>query len=295
MRFIFWAIFFNLFLLALVVLPSSAGLIFLSVGQGDAALDVLGDAAFLVDAGPTGEAARSISRQLGRRKYLDVVFISHLDKDHWGGLPEIVRRYDIGAVVFPFDGSSRSDIRQMPQELSSALAFAEKKGSRLVALGAGSAVDFGVGRMEVLSPDNTASLKGDNNRSLVLLFDSVFGKALFTGDIGRTAEKYLIKKYGSRLDAEILKVSHHGSKSSSGADFLSRVSPDISVISVGKNSYGHPSPEVIARLIEAGSKVIRTDVSGDVLLPSTGICNGGFVAELARSPVRCYAFSRKKR
>lgn len=268
MRFIFWAIFFNLFLLASLLSGPSPRLVFLSVGQGDAALSFSGSFSILVDAGPSGEAARGISRVLGRRKYLDVVFISHLDKDHWGGFPEVAKRYEIGAVVFPGDPSSRPDIKNMPPELANAVIEAERKGSRLVSLGAGSSVDLGADSVFIMSPDNSAILKGDNNRSLVVRLESPGRQTLFTGDIGRTAEKYLIKKYGRKLHAQILKVSHHGAKSSSGADFLSAVSPEAAVISVGKNSYGHPSSETIARIIAAGGEVFRTDRLGDVSFPS---------------------------
>jgi len=268
MRLILSAIFFNLCLFVFLIFSDRSGFVFLSVGQGDAALKFDKDYAFLVDAGPKGEATRGVSRILGRRKYLDIVFISHSDKDHWGGFPEVSRRYKIGAVVFPADSSSRPEIEKMPSELFESLVVAEKNGSRLIALRSGDSINFGSESLIVLSPDNAPSLKGNNNRSLVFSFVSPQNKFLFVGDIGRTTEKYLIKKYGRELDTDILKVSHHGSKSSSGADFLSLASPEAAVISVGKNSYGHPSPEVITRLIEAGSEVFRTDFSGDIFFRS---------------------------
>lgn len=271
MRLILSAIFFNLCLFVLLIFSDRSGLVFLSVGQGDAALKFDKDYAFLVDVGPKGEAARGVSRILGRRKYLDIVFISHLDKDHWGGFPEVARRYKIGAVVFPADSSSRPEIEKMPPEFFESLVDAEKNGARLITLRSGDSISFGDESLVVLSPDGSSSLKGYNNRSLVFSFVSPENKFLFVGDIGRTTEKYLIKKYGRELDTDVLKVSHHGSKSSSGADFLSLASPKTAVISVGKNSYGHPSPEVTVRLIEAGSGVFRTDFSGDVFFRSGSV------------------------
>ena len=95
-------------------------------------------------------------------------------------------------------------------------------------------------------------------------FSSPDGKALFTADNDKKVENYLAGKYN--LSADILKVGHHGSKTSSVAEFLKAVSPKISVIEVGKNSYGHPTKDALARLADIGSRIFRTDKNGIIKL-----------------------------
>ena len=90
-------------------------------------------------------------------------------------------------------------------------------------------------------------------------------KLLLTGDIGQNVEKYLVKKLGSQLKTDILKVAHHGSKFSSSNEFLGVVNPKVAVIEVGDNRYGHPTPEAIQRLSEANIlKILRTDQDGTI-------------------------------
>ena len=110
-----------------------------------------------------------------------------------------------------------------------------------------------------------------NENSLVLLVVYGSKKILFTGDINSSVERELIKKYGSLIDSDVLKIAHHGSKNSSSEEFLRAVSPEYAVISVGAfNQFGHPAQETLDRISAQRAAVIRTDVSGGVILSSDG-------------------------
>ena len=113
------------------------------------------------------------------------------------------------------------------------------------------------------------SEKSENNNSLVLRIDHGSQSFLFTGDAEKEAESAMVSK-GANVKANVLKVAHHGSKSSSSASFLRAVSPQIAVISVGSNSYGHPTSKVIEALQKVGAQVLRTDEVGSIIMKSDG-------------------------
>jgi len=110
---------------------------------------------------------------------------------------------------------------------------------------------------------------GINNSSLVLKLNFKDVSILFTGDIEKEAERLLCEDEVN-LDADVLKVAHHGSSTSSTEEFLDSVTPDVAVISVGKNNFGHPSEEVLQRMESKGIYVLRTDISGAVVLKTYG-------------------------
>ena len=115
----------------------------------------------------------------------------------------------------------------------------------------------------MLSPSQSNLLKRElNDTALVMLLKSSNLTALYTGDAGFNIENELMKKYD--LNADILKVGHHGSKYASSMEFLNKVSPKISAIGVGKNSYGHPTKETLSRLADIGSQIFRTDKDGTI-------------------------------
>ncbi len=259
-------IFFNA-VSALMIAPTPKRYVFMDVGQGDAALSQSGSHIYLVDTGPEGGIVRKIGEYLGRRKYLDVVFISHYDKDHSGGALEIAKRYEIGALVFPSaDGKTYPDTTSMPYELFEAMNIARARGTRVTAVTSGTKIDFGEEQLEILSPDIRMKLKGDNDNSIVIFAIAKPKRILFAADISQKAEEKLMRKYGKLLRADILKVAHHGAKSSTGDRLLKYVRPELAIISVGKNFYGHPAKETLQRLILAGAKIRRTDYEGDIQL-----------------------------
>ncbi len=175
---------------------------------------------------------------------LELVFLSHSDKDHVGALGGVASRYNIGKII---DAPRHGDLLRY-----GLLSFDIVKGSEPVV----SKVDAGGSE--------------SNERSVAIKIVYEKFSALFTGDLDLGSELALVGK-GVLTKAEVLKVSHHGSKFGSGEEFLRRIMPKWSVVSVGaKNSYGHPSSDTLLRLDTVGSKVLRTDQMGSIRFVTDG-------------------------
>lgn len=227
---------------------------FLDVGQGDSALITKGDVNMLIDTGgnvfgdynPGVEVTCNLLKSRGI--VLDMVFITHFDLDHSNGVDCII---DSG-IVENF-GISYED------ESSNIYNSIVDSGLETHLLGAGDSIDIGELRFEIVSPKSGYQESNDN--SLVLSLKYREREVLFTGDISSTVEDDLTDKLNA---VDILKVAHHGSDTSSSERFLQLTSPEYAVISVGVNSYGHPSEQVLERLNHIGAKVFRTDEDGAI-------------------------------
>ena len=274
---------------------SRLAVVFCAVGQGDAAVVSRGFTQVLIDAGPpSSKAADCLARRLPFFDHrLEAVIVSHPQADHFGGLPEVLQRYQVDKFIFNgYAGDSRAWT-----ELSRLI---DREQSQIITLAAGDKLKIGEVEIDVLWPEDKnyknykshkpesetkvlgiASSRDLNQNALVLKLTYGNFSALFTGDIGEKEEKEIL---GLGLEAgfpasrpkpifqstTILKVSHHGSKTSSSAQFLAAVRPALAVIEVGKNSYGHPAAEVLERLGAVGAKVLRTDRDGDVVISTDG-------------------------
>lgn len=256
-------------------LPARAGeleLHLIDVGQGDAvALRTPHGHWLLVDAGRSwrgGDAGRATVIPYLRRRGGDLALfiLSHPHADHVGGASSVLRSlhpsvYWDGAFV----GTSP------PYRASLATARAEHVRWRRVHPGDTLQID-GVG-LRVLAPDSAwmASLDGPNEASVVLLVKYGSVRFLLMGDAEHGEEGWLMRHERALLDVDVLKVGHHGSKTSSGAAFLDAVSPRLALVSVGAgNSYGHPSPAVLKALARHGAVVLRTDREGSVIVRTDG-------------------------
>lgn len=239
-------------------------LYFLNVGQGDSELVRGCYGVFLIDAGSGEEVVAELESVLGQRKRIDIVFLSHAERDHAGGLLALMDRYELGAVALPLFKTDLS------VTLKAELA---RRSIPVVYFFAGSQVTQGALSFRALWPFAREVNKEANDNSLVLKYTDGFLKALFAGDISSHAEKKIVKMMGSDVRADILKVPHHGSRFSSSDPFLQAVIPRVAFIEVGKNSYGHPSSEVIDRIMRGGARVLRTDASGtlEVLYEQGGL------------------------
>lgn len=240
-------------------------LYFLDVGQGDSELVVLpGNVKLLIDGGPDSKVLDKLSDIFTPiDRYIDLVILTHPQTDHFGGLIDVLKTYKVGVFI----NNGREGTAKAYDNLKTAV---EKNGAQHLVLKAGDAIKHNGATFKVLSPPrkNPAS-KELNDTSLVMLFSAGDGlKVLYAGDIGFGVEKELLAKYD--LDVDVLKVGHHGSKYASGKSFLSEVSPAVSVIGVGKNSYGHPTKETLTRLASVGSQIYRTDLDGIVKLTFNG-------------------------
>lgn len=226
---------------------------FLDVGQGDSAVAELSDGkTIVIDTGRTGRETAEFLRYIGKRE-VDAVILSHVHPDHSGGFRHLVERFNVkevwdnGRIMYPED--LKLNGRHRPLER-------------------GDSAEQGSSSITVLHPYREFySLFGyeydeENNSSLVLKLSSGKTSFLFTGDIEDEAEDD-IAHLGPWLKSEIIKVPHHGSRTSLNELFLSEVSPAIAVISAGRdNAFGHPSPEVLERL--QGVRVLRTDLDGAI-------------------------------
>ena len=260
---------------------------FLDVGQGDAivisfpqgALMLLdsggrigfdsregyeeGEEVFAEDRIGVGEAA--VAPYLWRRgiKRLDWIAASHGDADHVEGFGEIVRGFEIGAAL---KGASK-------QGDSAPAAFdraARATNAPLRSLKRGDVIDVDGARAEVLSPFADQPPMSDNNESLVLRLTLGKRSFLLTGDIEKEAETRLVESK-SDLRADVLKVAHHGSKTSSTIEFLERAQPQHAVISVAKLSpFGHPHAEALARLQTTNASIWRTSECGAITISTDG-------------------------
>ena len=242
----------------------------LDVGQGDAiAIATPGRHWLLVDAGPKirdydAGASRVLPflREQGART-LEVWLASHPDLDHVGGAPAVLEGIGAKRVIGSGRVTGQSGQIAVLQWLTeqSAAWYKAVEGSRL-------AVD-GV-ELTFLHPDSDlaeSDAAGPNDFSLVFLLTYGEFTMLFTGDVSGEVEDRLSLEYGEALEAEVLKIAHHGSASSTTSRFLAAVQPELAVISVGRgNLYGHPSPRVLRRLEALGIPVRRTDRDGTLVI-----------------------------
>lgn len=237
---------------------------FLDVGQGDAAVVSTYDGkAYLVDGGGIYGRERGENKgatvilpylkSLGIRE-VEAAFLSHPDIDHMTGILEVMDEMPVRAVLlsdYPFEEGEEI---QTLKEMTTAV-YAVKAGDI-----------SSDGRWECFYPlEGVAFGDGDDNHGSLLLRYTYGGtNVLFTGDMG-SADEQLLLESGAEIAADILKVSHHGSKYASGADFLEKAAPRLAVISCGRgNIYGHPSPETLQRLEAAAEKTCRTDLDGSI-------------------------------
>ncbi len=233
---------------------------FLDVGQGDSELAVLpGNVKVLIDAGPNNKIISELSSVFSPcDRYIDLVILSHPQLDHFGGLIDVMKRYQVGAFVFSGKQGETAAFGELEKTIK------ENK-IPVVVLGEGDKIKYRNDVFDVLSPpENLLSSAELNDTTLVMRLLSQGVKVLFTGDIDSKIEESLARKYD--LDVDVLKVSHHGSRLSSSEEFLKAVSPKISVIEVGKNSYGHPTKQALSNLTSVGSQIFRTDKDGIVKL-----------------------------
>ena len=231
---------------------------YLDVGQGDSAVVRLPDKRVIViDTGRTGRETAAFLTHEGIRT-IDALVVSHIHPDHSGGTGLLMGRFstreiwDNGRIVYPEEIGMKARRRTLER---------------------GDVIEAGGCEITVLHPYREFYTRDDNeyeeenNSSLVLSIEGRNKKFLFAGDTGEEAEQD-IAHLAKWLHADVIKIPHHGSKTSSGLELLSKVSPSFAVISAGRdNSFGHPSPDVIGRL--SGVNVLRTDRDGAVKITET--------------------------
>ena len=235
---------------------------FLNVGQADCALLSTNGHYMVIDGGNNGDADTILSYLEGQGvEKLDAVVGTHPHEDHIGSLDAIINHFDVDAVYMP-------KIMHTSKTFEDVLDAVANKGLKIKSPSPGDTIDFNGLEIEVLGPQR--EYKDFNNNSIVLKVNAGETAFLFTGDAEETAEKDILQA-DYDLQADVLKVGHHGSSTSSSQAFLQAVKPKYAVISVGVgNSYHHPEEEALQRLQSIGAEIYRTDLQGNIVCTTDG-------------------------
>lgn len=242
---------------------------FVAVGQGDGIfIQFPGSENMLIDTGPPGTEGRNIEyniiaylNYLGVKK-IDYFLVSHFDADHVGGIQHLFKRKKVkNALIPPFKEktSFHSFLNQKIKE----------KQVKTNYLTAGMVFKIGDCEFEILNPEANQIHSDRNENSIVFLLTYKNNSFLFTGDLSQVGENRIVKKY-NLAHVDVLKAGHHGSKTSSGQKLLKQIQPDLAIISVGRNNFGHPAPVVLNRFKKNSIKYLRTDQSGLIKIISNG-------------------------
>lgn len=232
----------------------------IDVGKADAILIRSQGHAALIDAGKSLSGGPVVDYLRRHNVWeLDYAVMSHPDNDHIGGMPQVLTEVPVGTFVQAALPESLSLSGAEYQDMEKQIG--EQKISRLV-LAPGDTITLGAAKLTAVGPMGTY---GDpNNSSLVLRLDCGDFSALFCGDMESEAEQDLILS-GQNIDVDLLKVGHHGSKTSSSLRFVWETSPQYAVISVALDRNALPRDEVLARLEEQGAEIYRTDTDGSII------------------------------
>lgn len=242
---------------------------FFDIGQGDAIfIEAPNGNQLLIDGGPDNAVLAKLGQVMPFwDRSINLLILSHPHADHLDGLIEVLKRYDVGMVI-------ESGVSHSIPEYAEWHNLLREKNVPVVIAKSGQHIDAGGGvALDILSPLENfegASPKNVHDATVVSRLVYASTSVLLMGDAEEKLE-YRLLYSGTPIDSDILKVGHHGSKTSTSEVFLAAVSPEIAVIQVGrKNRYGHPKQEVIDRLAAFGARVFRTDLDGDILLQSNG-------------------------
>lgn len=249
---------------------------FIDVGQGDCSLIMWEGASMLIDCGER-EQADAVLKYLKKQgvKKLDYIIATHPHSDHIGGMGDIISELEVGKVIAPrvsddMTPTTKTYERFLQALKDKALKLTAAKPDTTYTLSstAASAADKKPPKFEILAPVD--DYKDLNNYSVVVRLTYGRTSYLFTGDAEKEAETDILES-GADVAADVLKMGHHGSSTSSSDSFFEEVSPKICVIQCGSgNSYGHPHKETIDKINSSGAKVYRNDTDGTVIVYSDG-------------------------
>lgn len=237
---------------------------YIDVGQGDSELIQLNNKNILIDAGPRKSSDKVVSYLKKQNiKKLDYVIATHPHEDHIGGIPEVLKNFEVDNFYAPKKTANTKIFKDMIRELKS-------KNLKINVAKAGNTLDIGSNaEAEFVAPNNDNYQK-TNDYSAVIKITYGNSKFLFTGDAEKLSEKEMLNNHRD-ISCDVLKAGHHGSHSSSSKEFLDKTNPKTVIISCGKNNdYGHPHKETLKELKKRNVQVYRTDIDGDIILTSDG-------------------------
>lgn len=233
---------------------------YFDVGQADSILLTNNDKYMLIDAGNNADGKNIVNylKKMGINK-LDYLVATHAHEDHIGGMDDIINSFDIGTFYMP-------DVVTTTKTFEDLIIALEDNNVKVDTPSIGDIFLFGGCKFEVLHLDDDES--DLNNTSIVLRGLYGNNSFLFMGDATSEVEKEILN---SNIDSDVLKVGHHGSRYSSSVNFLKKVTPKYSIISVGDdNSYNHPHSVTFTKLKDVNSEVYRTDNDGTIFVTSDG-------------------------
>lgn len=260
---------------------------FLNVGQGDSALIKFGNGEkMLVDCGIDQKVLQGLGRNLSfYDRTIDYLLVTHPDSDHYGGCASVLKRYKIKEII------TNGETKPNDPYWADWEKYRDAEKAQLETISQTHEITIGTNKINFLSPDQSLNLDGkpakDNNKSIVFTLSAQGGsgrmtgqhsqeKFLFMADAETPLEDGLMNKYCEStstpficpiLKSDYIKIGHHGSDSSSGELFLDIVGAKKAIVSVGKNTFGHPSLRVLKKLQRVDAEVLRTDRLGDITLP----------------------------
>lgn len=247
---------------------------FLDVGQGDSALIKFGNGEkMLIDCGIDQKVLQRLGENMSfYDRTIDYLLVTHPDSDHYGGCPSVLKRYNIKNII------TNGEEKIGDPNWTAWIKYTSAENARTQIIDGSQKIMINDSELKFLSPDKNLDLGGKsatgNNNSIVFILQHAQDKFLFMGDAETPLEESILKKYCSTstpavcpaLASNYIKIGHHGSDSSSDELFLELVSPAKAIISVGKNTFGHPSFRVLKKLQRVNAEVLRTDKIGDITL-----------------------------
>jgi len=250
------------------IFPQKLRIFFIDVGQGDSTLIITPDKkTVLIDGGGSDSfdvGEKVLLPYLLDRRILkvDYVLISHFDTDHCGGILTIMEKVKVKNIIISEQAEHSENYERFKKLMI-------HKKIRLIEVKKGDKIKIGrYSEFKILFP--TSRLLSENplnNNSIVAQFNYNNFKMLFTGDIEKLAEQQILKTEKAEIRADILKVAHHGSKTSSIPEFIKAVRPKIALIGVGKNNtFGHPNQQTIKNLENIKCRIYRTDLQGEIII-----------------------------
>ena len=245
---------------------------FIDVGQGDSCLIENESKKLLIDGGGN---INSQNYDVGEKVLLpylldkginkiDYIMISHFDADHYQGLEKVIDSIKVKNLII-------SRQKTITNQYINLIKKCKQKRIKIIYVKSGTKITISQNLyLEILHPSKNLLDDGKDGLNTNAIVTKIYYKSnkftmLFTGDIDKKAENEIINKYENKLNADVLKVAHHGSKTSSSEEFIKRVSPKVSLIGVGKsNKFGHPNEETLKTLENVKSKIFRTDICGEI-------------------------------
>ncbi|NFT92015.1 MBL fold metallo-hydrolase [Clostridium botulinum] len=234
---------------------------YIDVGQGDSELIQIGNQNILIDAGCNDNKALNYLKSIGVTN-LDYVIATHPHEDHIGGMTSVINNFNVKEFYAPKVTHTTRTFENMVKAL-------QNKGLKITAPTIGDTLTIGNATMQFLAP-NSSKYQDLNNYSIVCKLKYGNTSYLFTGDAESLSEGEILAKQLD-ISADVLKLGHHGSHSSTSQAFLDKVNPKYAIVSCGKeNDYGHPHQETIDKLNTKNIEILRTDVSGTIVSTSNG-------------------------